>query len=93
MAPRVSRPPSRALTTFTVGFLVLDALLLGYSGLALGRARLVVWGVVCLVGAALVIFGWRRYRRAMAELERARKEMRAEVESIRALLHSRHLHN
>lgn len=93
MAPRASRPPHRALTTFAVGFLVLDALLLGYSGLALGRTLLVVWGGVCLVGATLVIVGWRRYRRAMAELERARKEMRAEVESIRDLLHSRHLHN
>jgi hypothetical protein len=86
-------PPSRALTTCAVGFLVLDALLLVYSGLSLGRAGLVVWGGVCLGGAGLVVFGWRRYRRAMTELERARREMRAEVESIRELLHGKHLHN
>jgi len=91
--PRRSRTPSRALTTFAVGFLVLDALLLGYSGLALQRRSLVVWAGGCLVGAVLVILGWRRYRRAMAELERARKEMRAEVESIKDLLHNKHLQN
>src|SRR2546427_259225 len=38
------RPPSRALTTFAVGFLVLDGLLLGYGGLSLHRPPLVVWG-------------------------------------------------
>jgi beta-lactamase regulating signal transducer with metallopeptidase domain len=87
------RPPSRALTTFAVGFLALDGLLLGYSGVALHRPLFVVWGAVCFVGAGVVVFGWRRYRRAMSDLERARREMRAEVESIRALLHDKHLHN
>jgi len=29
----------------------------------------------------------------VAELEAARREMRAEVESIRDLLHGKHLHN
>ncbi len=88
-----ARRPSRALTTFAVGFLLLDALLLGYSGLSLDRPLLVVWGAVCLVGAGLVILGWRRYRRAMADLERARMELREEVQSIRALLHDKHLQN
>jgi len=83
----------RALTTFTVGFLLLDALLLGYSGVALGRRWLVFWGAVCLVAAVLVVIGWRRYRRVMSDLERARREMRAEVESIRQLLQGKHLDN
>lgn len=81
---------SRAPTTFAVGFLLLDALLLAYSGFALGRRWLVFWGAVFLVAAVLVVFGWRRYRRAMTDLER---EMRAEVESIRELLQSKHLDN
>jgi len=84
---------SRAPTTVAVGFLLLDALLLAYSGLVLGRRWLVFWGAVCLVAAVLVVFGWRRYRRAMTDLERARHEMRAEVESIRELLQSKHLDN
>ncbi|HYK81985.1 MAG TPA: hypothetical protein VEU55_02485 [Gemmatimonadales bacterium] len=87
------RPPSRALTTFAVGFLLLDGLLLAYGGLSLGRPRLVMWGAVCLAAAGLVILGWRRYRRTMTELERARRELRAEVESIKDLLRDKHLHN
>lgn len=82
--------PSRALTTFAVGFLLLDASLLAYGGLSLDRPVLVVWGGVCLVAAVLVVLGWRRYRRILSDIERARGEMRAEVESIRALLHGKH---
>ena len=87
------RPPSRTLTTFAVGFLVLDALTLVYGGLALGRPGLVVGGVLCALLALAVLIGWRRYRRTLADLERARRDMRAEVDSIRELLHSRHLDN
>jgi hypothetical protein len=90
---RESRTPSRALTTFAVGFLLLDGVLLVYGGLALHRVTLVVWGGACSVAAGLVVIGWRRYRRAMAELERARHDLRAEAESIRDLLHGKHLHN
>jgi beta-lactamase regulating signal transducer with metallopeptidase domain len=84
---------SRALTTFTVGFLLLDGLLLAYSGVALGRRWLIFWSGVCGVAAVLVVVGWRRYRRVMSDLERDRREMRAEVESIRELLHGKHLDN
>ena len=91
--PATPSTPSRTLTTVAVGFLLLDAVLLGYSGLALGRRWLVVWGVVCFIAAVLVVLGWRRYRRALSDLERARREMRAEVESIRQLLHSKKLHD
>src|SRR4029077_6678990 len=92
-APTGALMVSRAPTTFAVGFLLLDALLLAYSGFALGRRWLVFWGAVCLVAAVLVVFGWRGYRRALTDLERARREMRAEVESIRELLQSKHLDN
>lgn len=54
---------------------------------------LVVWAGVFLVAAVLVVLGWRRYRRAMSELERARREMRTEAESIRQLLRRKHLQN
>jgi len=87
------KPASRSLTTFTVGFLALDALLLGYLGVALSRPLVLASGGVCAVGAVLVVVGWRRYRRALAELDGARQAMRAELESIRDLLKEHHLHN
>jgi protein-S-isoprenylcysteine O-methyltransferase Ste14 len=92
-ASDASPTPHRALTTFAVGFLLLDAVLLGYGGLALRRPVLVVWGGVCLVAALLVVLWWRRYRRVWTDLERARREMRAEVESIRQLLDGKNVHN
>ena len=84
---------SRSLTTFTVGFLALDALLLGYLGLALSRPLVLASAGVCAVAAVLVVVGWRRYRRALAELDAARRTMRAELEAIRDLLKEHHLHN
>ncbi len=87
------KPVGRALTTLTVGFLVLDALLLGYLGIVLSRPLVLASGGVCAVAAALVVVGWRRYRRALVELEAARQAMRAELESIRDLLKQHHLHN
>ena len=62
-------------------------------GISTAVNGLVFWGVVCLLASALVVVGWRRYRRAMSELERARREMRAEVESLRELLQDKHLNN
>jgi len=51
---------------------------------------LVFWAAVCLVAAVLVVFGWRRYRRVnVGPGARRRREMRAEVESIRQLLHGK----
>ena len=87
------RTPGRALATFAIGFLLLDAVLFAYSGFALHRMANIVWGGVCVVLVAPVIVLWRRYRRAMLELERDRRELRAEAESIRDLLHGKHLHN
>jgi hypothetical protein len=72
---------TRAVTVFAVGFLALDAVLFALVNRFL-------WAAVCGVAALLVVVGWRRYRRAMAELADARKEMKREVESIRDLLHT-----
>lgn len=87
------RTPSRALTTVAVGVLVLDAALLAIAGLALDRWALLVGAAACGVLALLVALGWRRYRRMLAEIESARREMRRDVESIRDLLHRHHLNN
>lgn len=71
---------TRAVTVFAVGFLALDAVLFALVNRFL-------WAGVCAAAVVLVVLGWRRYRRAMAELADARKEMKREVESIRQLLH------
>ena len=72
---------TRAVTVFAVGFLALDAVLFVLVNRFL-------WAAACAAAAILVVVGWRRYRRAMAELADARKEMKREVESIRDLLHT-----
>ena len=81
------RPPSasRIVTTFAVAFLVLDALLFGLAGRFIPAS-------VCAVAAVVVILAWRRYRRALAELADARRELKREAESLRELLHT-HLRN
>jgi len=85
--------PNRTLTTFAVGFLALDALLLLYGGIEWNRPALTIAGIVCAIGAGVVVWGWRRYRRTIAEIDAARDEMRREVESIRALLQGHHFNN
>src|SRR6266702_4718282 len=87
------KPPSRTLTTLAVGFLSLDALLLGYAAIASRRPLLALGGGACALAAALVVLAWRRYRRTLLELDAARREMRREVESIRELLGRHHLNN
>jgi len=87
------RSLSRRLAILAIGFLSVDALLFLYSGLSLGRPGLVMSGVGCALVAVLVGLSWRRYRRAIAELEQARRDMRAEVESLRELLRGKGLRN
>ena len=72
---------TRGVTILAVGFLLLNAVLLALIDHF-------VWAGICVVVAGLVVLGWFRYRRAMAELAEARKEMKREVESLRDLLHS-----
>lgn len=87
------KPLSRAVVTFAAGFLALDAVLLIFAGLELDRWGLIVGGATCAAAVPGVIVLWRHHRRKVAELQQAQREMRAEVESIRELLHGRHLHN
>jgi len=61
--------------------------------LVMALAWLIAGGAACAVGVPVVLVLWRRHRWKVVELDEARREMRAEVESIRELLQSRHLHN
>jgi len=72
---------TRAVTIFAVGFLLLNAVLLV-------MIDQIVWAVVFGGVALLAVIGWFWFRRAMAELVDARKEMKREIESLRDLLHT-----
>jgi len=72
---------TRAVTIFAVGFLLLNAVLLV-------MIDQIVWAVVFAGIALLAVAGWFWFRRAMAELVDARKEMKREIESLRDLLHT-----
>jgi uncharacterized membrane protein YccC len=86
-------PPGRSLAIFTVGFLLLDALLLVWLGVDLSRGRLVAGGVACVVAAGVVILVWRRYRHVLDDISVQRREMKAEVEAIRHLLREKNHQN
>jgi hypothetical protein len=74
------------VTIFAVGFLVLDATLLAWAGVRTGRPWLLIIAAVCAAATSLPVLAWRRYRRTLAELEDDRREMKREVEELRALL-------
>ena len=86
-------PPSRTLTTAAVGFLLLDAVLFAFAALTFNRPLLLIPAGICAVAGGLVVVAWRRYRRTLLELEEARREMKREVEALRALLQSHHFQN
>lgn len=78
----------RAVTLFAVGFLSLDAVLFFSAAAFTGQTRFLAAGGGCALLAVVVVLLWRRYRRTLAELDQARREMRAEIQSIRDLLHT-----
>lgn len=85
--------PGRAIAVFAAGFLLLDAVLLIWAGLEQRRTGLVVGGAACAALAVAVVAMWRRYRRAMREVEAGRREMRHQAESLRQLLKEHHPSN
>lgn len=89
-----SSPASyRGLTTFAVGFLLLDGVLLVWAGLELHRLGLLLWGVACGGASLFVVLLWRRHRRNLAELSEGRRMMRQHAEELRRLLREHHLGN
>jgi len=83
----------RGLRTCAIGFFLLDAVLLVWAGLEQHRPGLIVGGLACAAAAAIVVLLWRRYRRALADVEAGRREMREQAESIRRLLKETHTQN
>lgn len=86
-SPRSAGGRWGGVATFAaVAFLLLDAYLLLYGAITFHRISLGVGGALCFLLAVLVFYAWLRYRRILAELTLARKEMRHEVEELRELI-------
>ena len=83
---RGSRRWGDVATVAAVGFLLLDAYLLLYGAITFHRVWLGVGGALCFLLAVLVFVAWLRYRRILAELTDARRDMRHEVEELRELI-------
>jgi hypothetical protein len=67
-----------------VGFLLLDAVLLGLAAVWARRPLLFFWAAVFAAGAVGVFVVWRRYLMHLGELDAQRRDMRVEVERLRA---------
>lgn len=80
------RSATRAGLVAAIGFLLLDAVLLGLAGIWMDRPILIFWGVVFAGGAACMPWVWRRYLAQLGELDDARRAMRKEVEGLRGSL-------
>lgn len=76
----------RALTMLAVGFLALDAVLLGLTGWWTRRWGLVAIGGALLVAAWGVLALWRRQRDRLLEIAAARAALSSEARNLRALL-------
>jgi len=77
------------LTLATLGLLLFNATPLAWAGVGMERPWLLVAAGVCVAASVLVVLAWRRYRRIVAELPDARREIKREVESLRELLRNR----
>jgi len=79
----------RLLSLATTGLLWLEGLALGVAGLFGGRPAVTAAGVILVLGGCFTLWIWRRYRRALEEIQAERADMRNELQEIRSLLRSR----
>jgi membrane protein implicated in regulation of membrane protease activity len=85
----LSRPPKRFLITIAVGLLLLDGVLLllaAYWTRSLGMALL---GVLLVAMALATWLYYRRFLRALVEVQQAKEELRAELAELRRLVNER----
>jgi hypothetical protein len=81
--------PRRALTVCAVSLLWLDAVFLGVAGVVRTRPVLVLAGAACALASLVVLVAWRRYRRTLAEVAAARRDIARDAEAIQAILRAR----
>ncbi len=77
------------MTTLAVGLLLLDGFLLLMAGWWSGRWYLAAGGAVLVLLSLGVVAYYRSYRRALAELERARDILRGEFKELRRIVEER----
>lgn len=81
---RRQAPAVRAGVVAAVGFLLLDAVLLGVAAAWGRRPWLFLWAAVFTAAAVGVLALWRRYLAHLGELDTQRRAMRLEIEHMRA---------
>jgi hypothetical protein len=81
-----AHPASRPLTLLAFGFLLIDAVLLTLAGLWSQRGALLVLGAVFGLAAVGVLVYWRAHQKRLAEIDEARRKLKAEAEALRDLV-------
>jgi len=78
-----SHRPGRIVFGLGFGVLLLDGAAAVWLGQVSGRALLVVLGLVLIASAAGVVVAYRRWLRALEEVDAARAELRREIRRLR----------
>jgi len=83
------RPPKRTLTTLAVALLLLDGVLLLLAAWYLKNWGMALLGTLLVVMAGVVMLYYRRYARAMAEVQQAKDALRVELNELKRLVKER----
>ena len=89
MEPVAGRPPKRMMTTFAVALLLLDGVLLLVAAYFLKSWGMGLLGVLLIVMSGGVLLYYRRYARALAEVQQAKDALRTELTELRRLVKER----
>ena len=84
-----NRPPKRTLTTLAVALLLLDGVLLLLAAWYLHSWGMGLLGALLLVMSGVVLLYYRRYVRAMAEVQQAKQALRGELDELKRLVKER----
>jgi membrane protein implicated in regulation of membrane protease activity len=83
------RPPKRTLTTLAVALLLLDGVLLLLASWYLRNWGMALLGALLVAMSVVVILYYRRYARAMAEVQQAKDALRVELNELKRLVKER----
>jgi hypothetical protein len=81
--------PKRTMTTLAVALLLLDGVLLLVAAYYLGSWGMAVLGLLLIGMSGGVVLYYRRYARAMAEVQQAKDALRVELDELRRLVRER----